>query len=400
VIDLQKTFALPYSGCIRWLTYPGSGVSRELRCALVSRLFGTLPVFAAGAINTVLVSAVVAARVQRPAFVAWFAVELAIAFARLVVLILAHRSSRKVSFLTDIHIALSLGWAGSVGYGVFISLISNDWAVATLSCLSAAAMVGGICFRSFSAPRLVCCQIALLIVPLLLGAAMSDQQLLYVVFVQGPLYLAAMGAAAFQLNQMLIATVRAKQASEHSASHDALTGLLNRVGLNRDYEKLQSLTHLQTGVLFIDLDDFKLVNDSFGHAAGDRLLMMLAARLRTVLPVHAKAARIGGDEFVVLLASISMRELAELATYVADALSKPYELGAGSTAVITASIGAAASEARGDTLDALLERADRASYGAKFERKSRQSSELVLTAFKQLTRSFGPESRADLAKAS
>jgi diguanylate cyclase (GGDEF)-like protein len=229
---------------------------------------------------------------------------------------------------------------------------------------------------------------------------MSDQQLLYAVFVQGPLYLAAMGAAACQLNQMLIATMRAKQASEHSASHDALTGLLNRAGLNSEYEKLQSLTQGQMGVLFIDLDDFKLVNDSFGHASGDRVLKMLAARLRNVLPAKAEAARIGGDEFVVLLAPIATVGLAELAANVTDALCKPYELAGGSIVVVRASIGAAASEGRHENLDALLEGADRASYEAKFERKSRQKSELVLTAFEQLRRSFEPKERADLAKAS
>jgi diguanylate cyclase (GGDEF)-like protein len=229
---------------------------------------------------------------------------------------------------------------------------------------------------------------------------MSDQQLLYAVFIQGPLYLAAMGAAAFQLNQMLIATMRAKQASEYSASHDALTGLLNRAGLNKHCRNVQSKTEGQWGVLFIDLNDFKLVNDSFGHASGDRVLKLLAARLRNVLPENAEAARIGGDEFVVLLASISTSELAELTISVTRALSKPYELAANTTVLVTASIGAAISEGPCESLDALLERADRASYEAKFERKSRQNSELVSTAFEQLRRSFDSTGRGHLAKAS
>jgi hypothetical protein len=115
--------------------------------------------------------------------------------------------------------------------------MAGDWVVATLCCLSAAAMVGGVCFRSFSAPRLDCCQIGLMLAPLRIGSAFSGEAVLYAVFIQGPMYLVAMGAAAFQLDQSLIATMRAKEESEYSATQDALTGLLNRAGLKNFSEQ-------------------------------------------------------------------------------------------------------------------------------------------------------------------
>src|SRR3546814_4681127 len=81
---------------------------------------------------------------------------------------------------TDLYIWLSVLWAASVGYGTFISVLSGDWVAATLACLSSAAMVGGIAFRNFAAPRLVALMILLSLGPCAVGGAMSGQPILLV----------------------------------------------------------------------------------------------------------------------------------------------------------------------------------------------------------------------------
>ena len=116
-------------------------------------------------------------------------------------------------------------------YGVLVSMASGDWVIATLACLSAAAMVGGICFRNFSTPRLAAAMIVLSLGTTIPGVILGGEPLLYLVLLQGPLYLGAMTAAAFALNKMLIATMRAERENKRRAKHDVLTGLLNREGL-------------------------------------------------------------------------------------------------------------------------------------------------------------------------
>jgi len=203
--------------------------------------------------------------------------------ARLIVLVLARRSALKHRDTpTDIYLMLAVG----VGYGVIVSMASGDWVAATLACLSAAALVGGICFRNFSAPRLAAAMILTSLGSCIPGAVLGGQPLLYVVLLQVPLYLAAMTAAAFTLNKMLVATMRAERENNHQAKHDALTGLSNRTGLVEAVAaRLMAASPDATplALLFLDLDNFKGANDTFGHAVGDRLLKAVAGRLKREL---------------------------------------------------------------------------------------------------------------------
>lgn len=203
-------------------------VHGDIRLALIGELYGSWPVFVAGAINTVAVSAAIAIRQPTAAFIAWFVLELVICLARLAVLVSANRAAiahRETP--TDLHLLLAVAWSASVGLGVILSLTHGDWVISTLACLSAAAMVGGICFRNFSAPRLAATMIVLSLGPIVPGVALAGEPLLYIVYLQVPLFLAAMTAAAFRLNKMLVAVMHSERKSDHLARHDALTGLWN-----------------------------------------------------------------------------------------------------------------------------------------------------------------------------
>jgi diguanylate cyclase (GGDEF)-like protein len=97
----------------------------------------------------------------------------------------------------------------------------------------------------------------------------------------------------------------------HNASHDGLTGLLNLVGFRGHIDRVLksvSAVHEHVGLLFIDLNDFKLVNDTFGHEGGDELLRQAASRLRGIGRDDDRVARLGGDEFAIILADAAMYE--------------------------------------------------------------------------------------------
>jgi diguanylate cyclase (GGDEF)-like protein len=154
---------------------------------------------------------------------------------------------------------------------------------------------------------------------------------------------------------------------EYMAHHDALTDLANRVLLNDRLE--QALARVQHGemvaVHHLDLDQFKAVNDTFGHPCGDKLLRTVAERLRGLVGEADTIARMGGDEFVIVQATIAdPADATALAQGVIEALSEPYDID-GQQAVIGVSIGISVGPGDGSNPDKLLRNADLALYRAK-----------------------------------
>ena len=159
----------------------------------------------------------------------------------------------------------------------------------------------------------------------------------------------------------------------HQAMHDPLTGLANRALLIERIEHAISRfdrTRGHLAVLFLDLDRFKVVNDSMGHDAGDQLLMEAAARLRDVMRPADTVARLGGDEFVLLVEDVAdTRAAAAVAARVVATLSEPFTL-RGNAAYVSASVGVALG-APGDVAQDVLRDADAAMYAAKAAGRSR-----------------------------
>ncbi len=152
------------------------------------------------------------------------------------------------------------------------------------------------------------------------------------------------------------------------ALHDELTGLPNRALFWEHLShRLKVTDRRQTGfaVLFLDVDHFKAINDALGHAAGDQLLIEVAARLRSVLRAGDTAARVGGDEFVVLLDDVATEAAAlVVAQRLGEALRASYEIG-GERLVATASVGVALGSESLRTADEVVAAADAAMYDAK-----------------------------------
>jgi len=174
--------------------------------------------------------------------------------------------------------------------------------------------------------------------------------------------------------QSVEALHRAVAEATHQSLHDSLTGLPNRVmfleRLTSAGDRSRSNSGSPFTVLFIDVDDFKVVNDSLGHLVGDRLLSAVAERVLASLRDADVVARLGGDEFAVLLEDTSPDDGLSAAERVLGALRTPFDL-AGQTVHVGASIGIVTSCGAPGSAEELLRDADVAMYRAKAEGKSR-----------------------------
>lgn len=185
------------------------------------------------------------------------------------------------------------------------------------------------------------------------GYSDSDRELLQ--------YVSTQVATAVERRRMV-------EALQHAASYDELTGLPNRrlfqdrmaVALARARRRGEVLA-----LFYLDIDGFKGVNDSLGHAVGDKLLREVASRLAQLVRSEDTVARLGGDEFVVLLESLaSPADAQRLADTLATALCEPYMID-GHKLETTSSVGLATFPAHGDDVEPLLNHADRAMYAVK-----------------------------------
>jgi len=199
----------------------------------------------------------------------------------------------------------------------------------------------------------------------------TRERALYGFAIVGAIVLAAFAWIIFlrlRVEQQTRALRGSEERLRHLSEHDALTGLPNRVLLNdrlawaiKRTERFKSYL----GVLMVDLDGFKEVNDALGHQAGDRLLCDLAGRLARSVRATDTVARIGGDEFVVLLPDLRIPAEAEtIAAKITSAICRPCEIG-GATATVTSSIGVVTFPDGGPAAEGLIECADLAMYEQK-----------------------------------
>ncbi len=178
--------------------------------------------------------------------------------------------------------------------------------------------------------------------------------------------LAAQAAIALENGQLIERLQAQIQAREHEAQHDALTGLPNRtLLLDRLAEAVDDPGARQFGVLLLDLNGFKEVNDSLGHHTGDLLLREVAVRLRETVSERCTVARLGGDEFAILMPMLPDVETGlAAATAINEAIRRPVAL-ASMALEVSASIGMALWPEHGEDPATLLQRADVAMYSAK-----------------------------------
>lgn len=194
-------------------------------------------------------------------------------------------------------------------------------------------------------------------------------------------------------------SLRARRNLEVLVGVDALTQLPNRRSFTADLKSLidHQKVRQNVGLMFIDLDNFKYINDTFGHDAGDDLLCEVARRLGSAVRKMDKVYRLGGDEFTVVLPGVDSRqEVERIAQRVLTALTPPLSL-RGGTVYVSASVGAACSPLDASTSDQLVRCADLAVYAAKARGKSCYASfDTSLKTRAELLATMGAEIRAGL----
>lgn len=170
-----------------------------------------------------------------------------------------------------------------------------------------------------------------------------------------------------ELRQALLDAAASLEQAQYASHHDALTGLPNRVLFRLVVDKQLALCQrdgTKLAILYIDLDGFKFVNDTHGHAAGDELLRAVSTRIKGAIRDSDVATRLGGDEFAVALIHTDLEHAATFAERLIEIISAPYRLGE-IGARISASVGVAGYPVSATDVDTLLKNADHAMYKAK-----------------------------------
>ncbi len=191
------------------------------------------------------------------------------------------------------------------------------------------------------------------------------EQTLAVLLIGGPVQVLDMRQVGELRDRVAVALASAarERQLQHRATHDSLTGLLNRAGLQDALERAVRAQQ-PLALMLIDLDRFKVVNDTMGHEAGDELLIGVAQRIDRCLPRGALVARLGGDEFVALVPLTASEHIDEIADELVLHVGRPVML-RGTQIATGASLGVAMFPADGQTAADLLRHADMAMYAAK-----------------------------------
>ena len=203
------------------------------------------------------------------------------------------------------------------------------------------------------------------------------EHVLWVIFEDFILFLAIHKA-----EQESKAIARGNSLLYQGAYHDVLTGLSNRRQLSESFaELIQANPSTPNAVMFVDLDRFKQVNDIHGHTVGDKLLLQVATRLTNCLAKDGTIARIGGDEFIIVLHEATEAKANEIGSLVLHSITQPFSVG-GLDLFLSATVGVAIYPDHGFDLAILQERADQAMYAAKAAGRN-QIQIYTVTAFAQ-----------------
>lgn len=267
-------------------------------------------------------------------------------------------------------VALVGAWAfaGLIGLiAAYTMTVHSSTEIEILISCSAMGYIAGISSRNASRPMITIGQISAICVPFAIALIVrADVVHLTLAAFVGLLYVSTV-IMSRTMHENIVARHRALGELEVLALHDALTGLLNRTAFIQllDYHLAREARRgVPIALLSIDLDRFKDVNDTFGHAAGDAVLRETASRIASVLKTPHEISRIGGDEFLVILKGMGPAEASKVAERILAKLCAPMTIGM--TAVsYGASAGIAVAPTDGSTLEDLMRNADLALYAAK-----------------------------------
>ena len=367
----------PKAKTLKALSYfqKGDALSERVRRTLVRTLYTQPSSLAAGAASGIASSLVVAYLADSTTI---YALSIALSLVAIVRVMLAYsiKLDNKTS-TTKLEIIYEVGaftYAFLMGAVAAASLILQVGSAGEV--LLAANAIGygvAICARNAGRPVIAIGQLLLVCLPLLAACLYMGSLAFYAFAVTILLMMPAMASITMNVFKVLRDNIAAAETSarladkmQHLARTDAVTGLANRAGLNHAMvEKLMDVPSEQMlGMIWIDLDRFKEVNDLLGHPIGDRVLQTVAKRLQDVTPEGATVARFGGDEFIVFSEVASRADCMRLASEVHAEIMRPVRID-GERLEIGASLGVALLPDDGPDADAVMQAADLALYHAK-----------------------------------
>ncbi|RKR37105.1 EAL domain-containing protein [Paraburkholderia sp. BL17N1] len=368
-------FSEPRSPFFKWVVSSSQDLSADNRQILLANLFTRTASIVFASICEISVCATAYYLYPKALYASWGGAVVALLIARLALIWLCcSRSANGRPTPTSAFLFASLLWSVLFGYGTLLCNISGDQTLFLLGNVCAVGVIGGLAGRNAGTPRLVLLQITFILGLLALGAALSPGSGKLVLLFQAPFCAAGFFTVALRSNRDTVALLLARENSHRLAHHDSLTGLPNRARISElllERTEMDAMREDQSfAVLLIDLDGFKAINDSLGHAAGDQILQEAAIRLCEVLPSGDLVGRLAGDEFVALSDGTGQaRDVRILADRIVKTLARPFALRE-ALVHIGASVGVSLYPDHAKTGPQLLICADRALYAVKRSGKS------------------------------
>lgn len=367
MIQLRKARLAGDNATLRWLADPVVAVPDTALPALYASVLAAPAVVVMAALTSAAISITAALRTGQVAFWIFLFLDLAVLALRLQRLLqgrLAVRAGRLPAI--EPSMLLSLAWCALQGMMAFTIALTGDMPLLVVTLAYILGLTAPICARNYAMPRMATLMVMLCDLPFKLGLALSGEPLLWLLLPMTVPFFIGVRALLGNFGRMLALSLEAAEHNRRLAGRDSLTGLVNRHGLNETLARLTDTPQRPLILLCIDLDRFKPVNDRYGHAAGDSVLVEVAARLRAVTPDHGFIARLGGDEFMVAVAGLTPDDAARFAQRLHHALSTPqYRLDDTAQAAVGASVGYACFPDDAATFDELRQRADAALYASK-----------------------------------
>jgi diguanylate cyclase (GGDEF)-like protein len=339
-------------------------------------LLGRTSSIVVGSVSVMLLAFMSAARLPGSRWPdAWLVLELVSLCGRLGIIERTRSALARGEFAPfNRYIIIATVWCMLLGIGAWACVRTADTVLVILATITIAGIAAGISTLSAAFPRLATLQIVLVGAPCAIGAAFTTAPWSAILAVDIGMLLVVMSWMTRMHHSDRVSLIRAERANWFLASHDLLTGLANRKTLS---DRLEQLCARDSGdsaagsfaVLCLDLDGFKAVNDTFGHPVGDALLVAVAQRLTREVREPDVVARMGGDEFVIVLQGVADDEAVRISQRIIEAIAHPVVLDGATELKIGVTIGLASSPRDGTIAELLLSRADQALYAGKRERR-------------------------------
>lgn len=358
-LDDQAEFA--------WILGEHRSVAPAVRRELLATIHESMPVAILGACFTASVALIAWITTEQFWPVLWLLAEALILAIRLPLLHqqrcrrgdVGHRSFLRLNRITCI-------WFMVLGFGALGCLLSDKLLLIVLAANLLFGLIGALASRLAAVPRFALMLKVILLAPAFAGLWLAPSPWLYALLLSAVLYSVLMQQLTKQNHRLLHDKITVEQTNMELLMRDPLTGLSNRRELRSTLQTLKSSpTPQKLCVLYLDLDGFKAVNDSFGHPSGDQLLVEVSQRLKRLVRDDDLVCRLGGDEFIILLIGASRHQAECKAEQIIKELSSPILINHSKSVRVGVSIGIAISPEHSENPEDLISLADQALYQAK-----------------------------------